>query len=124
VLQEVLVNLSLAISESKAQVVIGNLPTLRSVGGQFGQVFQNLVSNAIKYRSLEQPKIHVQAERQPDAWVFSVADNGIGFEQEYEEKVFGIFQRLHTREQYLGTGIGLAIAKRIVARHGGKIWVK
>ena len=75
VLQEVLVNLSLAISESKAQVVIGNLPTLRSVGGQFGQVFQNLVSNAIKYRSLEQPKIHVQAERQPDAWVFSVADN-------------------------------------------------
>jgi light-regulated signal transduction histidine kinase (bacteriophytochrome) len=123
VLQEVLTDLSVAISESKAEVVVGELPSLRFVKGQFAQVLQNLVGNAIKYRSTLRPKIYVRAERQTGAWIFSIADNGIGFEQRYAEKVFGVFQRLHTREQYLGTGIGLAIGKKIVERRGGKIWV-
>jgi light-regulated signal transduction histidine kinase (bacteriophytochrome) len=104
-------------------VVVGELPSLRFVKGQFAQVLQNLVGNAIKYRSTLRPKIYVRAERQTGAWIFSIADNGIGFEQRYAEKVFGVFQRLHTREQYLGTGIGLAIGKKIVERRGGKIWV-
>ena len=124
VLQQVLADLSVAIGESKAEVVFEKLPSLRFVKGQFQHLLQNLVGNAIKYRSAVDPKIYVRAERQTGAWMFSVADNGIGFEQQYAEKVFGVFQRLHTREHYLGTGIGLAISKKIVERRGGKIWVE
>ena len=122
--QQVLADLNVAITESKAEVVVGKLPSLRFAKRQFQQLLLNLVGNAIKYRSALGPKITVRAERQSDSWMFSVADNGIGFEQLYAEKVFGVFQRLHTRDRYLGTGIGLAIGKKIVERRRGKIWVE
>jgi signal transduction histidine kinase/CheY-like chemotaxis protein len=124
VLQHVLADLNVAITESKTEVVFEKLPTLRFVKTQFEQVLRNLIGNAIKYRSALGQKIYVRAERQTGAWIFSIADNGIGFEQQYAEKVFGVFQRLHARDQYMGTGIGLAIGKKIVERRGGKIWVE
>jgi signal transduction histidine kinase len=88
---------------------------------QFSQVFQNLISNAIKYRREEPPCIRVEAKRDTSNWVFSVADNGRGFDQQFAERIFGLFQRLHGRDVE-GTGIGLAIARKIVERHGGRIW--
>jgi signal transduction histidine kinase len=123
-LQNVLADLNVAITEADTEIIFGKLPSLRFVRTQFEQVLRNLVGNAIKYRSAAGQKIYVRAERQKDAWLFSIADNGIGFEQQYAEKVFGVFQRLHTRERYVGTGIGLAIGKKIVERRGGKIWVE
>jgi light-regulated signal transduction histidine kinase (bacteriophytochrome) len=99
------------------------LPVVKADRTQLAQLFQNLIGNAIKYRSPEHdPRIHVSAERKNGAWNFAVQDNGIGFEQQYENKMFLIFQRLHSRGKYPGTGIGLAICKRIVERHGGQIW--
>ncbi|HEY0790638.1 MAG TPA: ATP-binding protein, partial [Chthoniobacterales bacterium] len=83
---------------------------------------QNLVGNAIKYRGASPPKVHISAVRQLDAWIFSVADNGIGFDPECTDKVFGLFQRLHGRENYGGTGIGLALVKKLVERRGGWVW--
>lgn len=124
-LQLVLADLSVAISESKAEVVVAEkLPSLRFVKRQFGQVLQNLIGNAIKYHGTAGPTIRVGAERQPGLWRFSIADNGIGFDQQYAEQIFGVFQRLHTPDQYVGTGIGLAIAKKIVERRGGRIWAQ
>jgi light-regulated signal transduction histidine kinase (bacteriophytochrome) len=113
------------VSESKAEVVVAEkLPSLRFVKRQFGQVLQNLIGNAIKYHGTAGPTIRVGAERQPGLWRFSIADNGIGFDQQYAEQIFGVFQRLHTPDQYVGTGIGLAIAKKIVERRGGRIWAQ
>jgi light-regulated signal transduction histidine kinase (bacteriophytochrome) len=86
------------------------------------QVFQNLISNSIKYNDQEQPTIHISAEKKDNNWVFKVEDNGIGIDPKHGERVFKIFQRLHGRDEYGGTGIGLAIVKRIVERHGGVIW--
>jgi signal transduction histidine kinase len=123
-LQRVLADLNVAITESKTEVVFEKLPSLRFVRAQFEQVLRNLLGNAIKYRSALGQKIYVRAERQPGAWMFSIEDNGIGFEQQYAEKVFGVFQRLHSRDRYLGTGIGLAIGKKIVECRGGKIWAE
>jgi PAS domain S-box-containing protein len=116
-------NLGSAIKESNANITHDSLPVLSADQTQLAQLFQNLVGNAIKFRSPQRPpQIHVSARKDQTHWIFRVQDNGIGFEQQYEDKIFMIFQRLHGRGQYPGTGIGLAICKRIIERHGGKIW--
>ena len=124
VLRQATTNLIPAISESAAIVTHGPLPVVVADDGQMLRLFQNLVGNAIKFRSRETPRVHVSARRTDGEWEFSVRDNGIGIAPEFFDKLFVIFQRLHTREQYPGTGVGLAICKRIVERHGGRIWVE
>ncbi|HXB75403.1 MAG TPA: PAS domain S-box protein [Candidatus Acidoferrales bacterium] len=116
--------LASAISEAGAQVTADLLPSVRAHHAHLQQLFQNLIGNAIKYRSHEPPRVRVTATRQPGSWMFAVADNGIGIAPEYREHVFGLFKRLHTSDEYSGTGIGLAICKRIVEQHHGRIWVE
>ena len=123
-LDEALANLRAAIEESGAVVERGGLPTMPANHSQLVQLFQNLVSNAIKYRSDEPPKVEVKAERQVHEWRFSVCDNGIGIDPEHLDRIFMIFQRLHTLDEYSGTGIGLAICKKIVELHGGRTWAE
>jgi PAS domain S-box-containing protein len=122
VLGEAIGNLAAAIAETHAVITNDDLPTVQADASQLVLVFQNLLANAIKFRRADFPRVHVSARNQGGEWVFSVNDNGIGIEAKYAERVFVIFQRLHTREEYPGTGIGLAVCKRIVERHGGKIW--
>jgi light-regulated signal transduction histidine kinase (bacteriophytochrome) len=120
-----LANLAGLIEETGAQVTSGPLPTLRVHGTHLQQLFQNLIGNAIKYRQPDQPPVvHVTAERQEGGWIFAVSDNGIGIAPEYRENIFGLFKRLHNNDEYSGTGIGLAICKRIVDRYQGRIWVE
>lgn len=122
-LGEALRNLSATIQESEALVINDNLPNINADYSQMVQLFQNLIGNAIKFRSTDTPpRIRISASDQGSVWRFSVKDNGIGIGAEYADKVFVIFQRLHTRQEYPGTGIGLAICKRIVERHHGRIW--
>jgi PAS domain S-box-containing protein len=123
ILKGVLANLSVAIQDSGAVVTYDPLPTLLADPTQLAQVFQNLLSNALKFRGERPPAIHIGVEHREGEWVFAVRDNGIGIEPRYFERIFGIFQRLHTRRTYPGTGIGLAICKKIVERHGGRMWV-
>jgi PAS domain S-box-containing protein len=124
VLKEVLEMLHPAIEESGAVIHQGELPTFMADRVQMMQLFQNLIGNGIKFRKDSSPRIHVEARRSGRGWAFAVKDNGIGIDPQYGERIFLIFQRLHTVDQYPGTGIGLAICKKIVERHGGRIWVE
>jgi PAS domain S-box-containing protein len=124
VLQQTLANLCASIQSADAVITHDGLPTLKVDGTQMMQLFQNLLSNALKFRSPSPPRIHVAVQKQDRRWVFSVRDNGIGIDPRYFERIFHVFQRLHTRRQYPGTGIGLAICKKIVERHGGELWVE
>jgi PAS domain S-box-containing protein len=124
ILEQAVANLEAPIKETGAAVTHDPLPAITGEPGQLKQLFQNLLSNAIKFRGPQPPRIHVAVRREMGQWVFSVKDNGIGMQPEYFERVFVIFQRLHTRTEYPGTGIGLAVCKKIVERHGGRIWVE
>ena len=123
-LTHVLKNLQGAIGKSGATITYDPLPTISGDATRLGQVLQNLIANALKFRGPAPPHIHVSAQRQEKKWVFAVRDNGIGFDPQYAEQIFAVFQRLHSRQEYPGTGIGLAICKKIVERHGGRIWVE
>ena len=124
VMEDVKVALASAIQENGAVIRCGDLPAIWGDRTQVLQIFQNLIGNAIKFRGKSAPQISIQAEKKDDEWLFSVSDNGIGIETEYAESIFVIFQRLHTRSEYPGNGIGLAICKKIVERYGGRIWVE
>ena len=117
-------NLQKSIEESGALVSNGDLPRVRADESQLAQLFQNLIGNAVKFHGETLPRVHVEAEPDNRFWRFSVRDNGIGIDPQHRDRIFIIFQRLHSREQYEGTGIGLALCKRIVERHGGRIWIE
>lgn len=121
-LREALLNLEMAIAETGAQFWLEALPRVKADRGQLRQLFQNLIANAMKFRDTAPPRIVVQADRGIHCWTFHITDNGIGIDPVHSSRVFQVFQRLHTRGAYPGTGIGLAICKRIVERHGGRIW--
>ena len=124
VVETVLHALQVSIKASQGRISVGRLPVVMGDATQLAQLFQNLLTNALKFRGDSPPRVHVSAERQDTRWVFSVADNGIGVAPEYFDRIFVMFQRLHGRQAYSGTGIGLAICKKVVERHGGSIWVE
>jgi len=124
VVQKAVGNLQAAIEESNAVVTYDELPTVMVDTPQMISLLQNLIDNAIKFRGEEAPRIYISAERKGDEWVFSIRDNGIGIDPKDSERIFGMFQRLHGSTDYPGTGIGLAICKKIIERHGGQIWVE
>ncbi|HJW25097.1 MAG TPA: PAS domain S-box protein [Rhodocyclaceae bacterium] len=124
VFADVVQSLDAAIREAGGTVTRDELPAVLGDRTQLGQVLQNLVDNGLKYRGDEPPRVHVSAARSGEEWVFSVRDNGIGIAEKHQERIFEIFRRLHTQQEYSGTGIGLAICRRIVQRHGGRIWVE
>jgi chemotaxis family two-component system sensor kinase Cph1 len=124
-LDQALGNLRGRIAETGAVITVDPLPTIVADGTQLMQLFQNLIGNAIKFRKVEEtPHIHIGVHRQEDQWLFSVVDNGIGFDPQFAERIFVIFQRLHTRDEYPGSGMGLAICKKIIECHRGRIWVE
>ncbi|HMF33207.1 MAG TPA: PAS domain S-box protein [Candidatus Lokiarchaeia archaeon] len=124
ILQDVLKNLEITIREAGANVTYEDLPIVHADPSQLSQVLQNLIGNAIKFRCDDPPEIHILAKQKDSEWIFSVQDNGIGIDSTQIPRLFRIFKRLHTRDEYPGTGIGLAVCKRIVERHGGRIWVE
>jgi len=124
ILYRVMTNLSSTIAEAGAVITHDPLPTISGDDTQLSQVFQNLIQNAIKFRRDEPPQIHVSAVKDNNEWTFSVRDNGIGMEPRHLDRIFVIFQRLHKRSHYEGTGMGLAIVKKVVERHGGRVWVE
>jgi PAS domain S-box-containing protein len=124
VFENTLASLRAALDESNATVTADPLPTVVADAGQLAQLLTNLLGNALKFRGDQPPFVHVGAQRAGRMWTITVQDNGIGIDPEYFERIFVIFQRLHGREEYPGTGVGLAICKRIVERHGGRIWVE
>lgn len=117
-------NLELAIKESKAKITWEPLPVIKADEAQMVQIFQNLIDNAIKFRGKEPPVIHISAKQEESDWIFWVKDNGIGIDPRYFDRIFLIFQRLHNRNKYPGTGMGLAIVKRIVESYGGRVWIE
>jgi light-regulated signal transduction histidine kinase (bacteriophytochrome) len=135
VLAQTLRDMTLLINDSGAIIAHDPLPVVNADALQLQQVFQNLIGNAIKFRGPEPPRIYISARETFEisetskvygakVWEFSVRDNGIGIEPQYTERIFKIFQRLHSRSEYAGTGIGLAMCKRVIERHGGRIWVE
>ena len=123
-LQEALENLQVVMEENQAEITHDSLPIVLGDPVQLGMVFQNLLGNAIKFRGAQAPNVHVGVRQEGNEWIFSVRDNGIGIDQKFSERIFIIFQRLNSPGTYPGTGIGLAICKRIIQRHGGRIWVE
>jgi PAS domain S-box-containing protein len=123
IVDKVLLGMKNTLAEENAQITQDKLPTIRCDSSQLGQVFQNLISNSIKFHQTN-PKIHISAEETDGKWIVGVSDEGIGISPEYQEQIFDLFKRLHTRKEYPGTGIGLSICKRVVERHNGKIWVE
>jgi light-regulated signal transduction histidine kinase (bacteriophytochrome) len=124
VVEQAVENLKALIQESGAHITWSELPAVKVDPVQLVAVFQNLIGNAIKFRGTEPPRIHVSAERNRAEWVFHVRDNGIGIDPKHHKRLFVMFQRLHRRHEYPGTGIGLALCKRIVERHGGRMWLE
>ncbi|WP_171160779.1 ATP-binding protein [Usitatibacter palustris] len=123
-LKKALGNVRAAQEASGAVVTNDRMPTVHADGAQLAQLFQNLLGNAMKFRAAEPPRIHIAVEEREEVWVFTVTDNGIGLDPQYADRIFMMFQRLHNKAEYPGTGIGLAICKKIVDRHGGRIWVE
>ncbi len=124
ILNQALANLSVVIQESHAVITADELPTVKASATQLVQLFQNLIENAIRFRGEQFPYVHVSARREENEWVFSVRDNGVGIDPEHSERIFVIFQRLNGKRAKNGTGIGLAICRKIIERHGGRIWVE
>ncbi len=122
VVEIALTNLKELISETKTKIHFDKMPTIKADESQLIQLFQNMVHNAIKFRNQKDPKIEITAQKKSDYWLFGVKDNGIGIDPAYKDRIFMIFQRLHARSEYPGSGIGLAICKKIIERHNGKIW--
>ena len=121
---EAMMNLKIAVEESGATVTHDKLPTVVADEMQMVQLFQNLIGNAIKFRSHASPQVHISARAEGNEWIFSVQDNGVGIDPQFFDRIFTIFQRLHGRDEYPGTGIGLTVSKKIVERHGGRIWLE
>jgi light-regulated signal transduction histidine kinase (bacteriophytochrome) len=118
-------SLAVAIRESQAEIIIGEMPVVPIHASHLSQVFQNLIGNAIKYRQEDvRPRIEIHGKRSGRNWIFTIEDNGIGVPAAYKETIFGIFKRLHTNSKYAGTGMGLAICQRIVERYRGRIWIE
>jgi light-regulated signal transduction histidine kinase (bacteriophytochrome) len=124
VIEKTLFNLGASIQESGVAIEMGPMPHVEGDENQLIELLQNLLVNAIKFRAQDAPRIRLTAEVKEGFWTFAVKDNGIGIDPAYKDRIFVIFQRLHTRAEYAGTGIGLAVCKRIVERHGGHIWVE
>jgi light-regulated signal transduction histidine kinase (bacteriophytochrome) len=125
ILQEVLEDLGAAIKEAQVEIITGSLPVVSGYPTELKQLFQNLIINAIKFRKKDTAhRVSVSVQTCPESWQFSVKDNGIGIDKKHSEKIFVIFQRLHSRTEYEGSGIGLAHCKKIVELHDGKLWVE
>ncbi|TNE48411.1 MAG: hybrid sensor histidine kinase/response regulator [Deltaproteobacteria bacterium] len=124
IVQQVLHDLDLCIQENQAVVTCDPLPQLQVDPQQISQLFQNLINNALKFHGTQAPEIHITATQEDSEWKISVQDNGIGIKKEYTERIFKVFQRLHTQKEYKGTGIGLSICQQVVERHNGRMWVE